>query len=142
MLIEVALDDPQVACVGAEEEVGNRADERDQPEQPVESHIPGHSRHLPLRHAEVPPLPDNVRAEGGGGDVAHHRHHVQDHVEPDGTVDAGDDEQPFEHPFHRLDPLPHRLRVGADGEGQSLVGEVRHAAQSPAPGLRSRSVSV
>ena len=59
-----------------------------------------------------------IGAKRRGGDVADDRDEVEDHVEPDRAVDAGDDEQPLEHPLHRLDPLPHRLRVGAEpGKG-------------------------
>src|SRR5690242_16274732 len=86
MLVEVALDHLQVAGVGAKEEVGNGSDPGDQPQQPVEPDIPCHPRQLPFRHSKVAALPNDVGAQGGGGDVAYHRHHVEEHVEADAPV--------------------------------------------------------
>src|SRR4029079_5011895 len=65
---------------------------------------------------------------------------VEDDVESDGLVEPGDDEHSLEQAFHRLDPLPHRLRIAAEpGKRQPfLIGH----RQSPLPGFCSSSVSV
>jgi hypothetical protein len=63
MLVEVLLDDPQVAAVRPEEEIGDRADPRDQAEQHVEADVSGHSGHVPFRHAEVARFPGDIAAK-------------------------------------------------------------------------------
>ena len=89
MLVEVALDDPQVAaCSSGRRSRGWRRRTRDQAEQEIDPDIAGHARHLPFRHAEVARFPHHVAAERGAGDVADHRDEVEDHVEPDLLLDA------------------------------------------------------
>ena len=105
MLVEVALDDAQVAGVGLEEIIGDGADPRDQAEQEVGADIAAHPRHLPLRHAEVARFPHHVAAERRAGDAADPGDEVEQHVEPDLLVGAGDGEGAFEHMLERLDPL-------------------------------------
>src|SRR6476661_3028110 len=76
VLVQVSLDDPQVAGVRPEKEVWHRTDERDQPEHPVDTDIPGHARDVPLRHAEIARFPCEVGAKRGGGGRADARHEV------------------------------------------------------------------
>jgi hypothetical protein len=64
MLVEVALDDPEVAGVRTEHEVEHVAGEGHETDRGVEPDVPGHAPELPLRHAEVPRFPHQIRAEG------------------------------------------------------------------------------
>jgi len=91
-------------------------------------------------HAEIAGFPDDVGAERRTGDVADPRDEVQDHVQPDRLVDAGNDEQSLEQLFHRFDALANRRRVRAQArEGQALVtGNGHHSL----PAGCCRSVSV
>ena len=104
--------------------------------------LPAIRRHLPFGHAEVARFPHHVAAERSSGDVADTRDEVEDDVEPDWPVDAGDDEHPLEQLLHRLDALAHGVRIRAEpGESALLLVHDGHC-YSPVPGLTSRSVSV
>src|SRR5690349_10075051 len=105
MLVEVPPNDLQVATVRAEEEVGNGADPGNEPEQEIDADIAGHAAHLPLGHAEVARFPDEVAAERSAGDVPYARDEIQDHIETDRTIDAGDDEHPFQQFLHHFDAV-------------------------------------
>ena len=94
--------------------------------------LPAIRVNLPLGHADVPRFPHDIGAERRRGDVADDRNEVEDHVEADRLVDAGDDEQPLEQLLHRLDPLPYRLRVGAElWDGKSPVTRNGHVSCLP-----------
>ena len=112
MLVEVALDDPEIARVRPEEEIGNGSDPRDQAEQPIDADIARHARDLPFRHSKILRFPHDVGAEGSRGDIADHRNQVEDDIEADRPIDPGDDEESFQHPFHRFDALSNRGGVG------------------------------
>ena len=53
MLVEMPLDDPEIAAVRAEEEIGDRADPRDQAEQEIDADI---ARHSAICHFDMPRL--------------------------------------------------------------------------------------
>jgi len=127
MLVEMSPDHPEVARIRSEQEIGNRADPRDEAEQEVETDITRHARQLPFRHAEIARFPDNISAERRAGDVADSRHQVEDDVQADGSVDSGNDEEPLEEMLHRLDaPANGRWIRPYPGEGQPIVTRNRH----------------
>src|SRR4051812_31882102 len=134
VLVEPALDDPEVARVRAEEEIRDRADPGDGAEQEIDADIAAHPRDMPFRHAEVARLPDDPQAHRGGDDVARHRDHVEDHVEADAIAGAWYGEGALEQFLHRLDPLPHRGGIGADrqpiGDAFELALVYRHQGSS------------
>src|SRR5206468_10816032 len=69
----------------------------------------------------------NVGAKRGCGDIAHHRHKVQNRVEADGLLRAGDDEQSLKQMFQGLDALADRCGIGAQGrEWEALIAQYRH----------------
>jgi hypothetical protein len=134
--IELAPDNLEVAGVRAEQEVGDRADPRDQAEQEIDSDITRHAAHLPFRQAEVARFPDHVAAERGADDVAGDGNEVEDDVEPDLAVGPGDGEQAFEQMLERLDALADRFGVAggvkaADGCGQGHWDYLSLAAFRP-----------
>src|SRR4051794_27584928 len=96
MLVEPALDDPQIAAVRAEEEIGDGADPGNGAEQEVEADIPGHPGDMPFRHAEVARFPDDPGAEARRDEVAGDGNEVEHDVEAHRPVEAGDDEHPLE----------------------------------------------
>src|SRR4051794_1638514 len=105
MLVEVALDDPQIARVRSEQEVGDRPYPGDKAEQKIDADVSRHARYLPLRHAEVARFPHHVAAKRRAGDIADSRDEVEYDVEADGAVEPRDHEHPLEQLFHRLDAL-------------------------------------
>src|SRR4051812_3358980 len=125
VLVEPALDDPEIARVRAEEEVRDRADPGNRAEQEVEADIAAHPRDMPFRHAEVARFPDDPRPHRRGNDVADDRDQVEDHVEADPIVGAGQPEGALEQQLHRLDPLAHRGGVAAE---RQAVGDAIEAA--------------
>jgi hypothetical protein len=120
----VALDDAEVAGVGLEEIVGDRANPRDQSEQEVGADIAAHPRHRPFRHAEVARFPDHVAAERCAGEVSDNRDEVEQDVEPDPFVGAGNGEGAFEQMLERLDALADGARAAVERQGAG-VDQVR-----------------
>src|SRR4029078_4715984 len=98
LAVEMPLYDLEIASVGAEEEVGNRADQRDHPQKPVHPNVPAHPGDTPFGHAESPRLPGEICSDRGGCRWAGERHEVEDNVEAYRMVDAGQDDDPFHQP--------------------------------------------
>src|SRR4028119_1263054 len=63
MLVEVALNDAQVAGVRLEEIIRHRADYWNHAQHPVDADILAHPRDLPLAHAKVARFPGEIGAE-------------------------------------------------------------------------------
>src|SRR6476469_4069480 len=96
MSVQMAFDHLDVAGVGPEEEIGDRADPGNEPEQEIEADIAGHPADLPFRHAEIAGFPNDVSAECRCRDVADAGDQVEDDVEADRAIEARDDEHPLE----------------------------------------------
>lgn len=112
MLVEMLLDDLEIARVRAEEKVEGIADERDRAERGVDAQIADHPPDLPLRHPQVARLPDQIGAHRRGDDVTDDGDQPDDRVEAYGAVDTGNDEAAFEKDFEHLDALAQRRGVG------------------------------
>jgi hypothetical protein len=63
-------------------------------------------------------------AHAGRHDAAADRHEVEDHVEAEPLVGAGDADRPLEQIFHPVHPPPHVGGI-AIGRGQAQVGHQR-----------------
>jgi hypothetical protein len=132
MLVEMTLDHAQIVGVRAEEEVGDGAQPRDQPKQEVRTDVRGHPRNLPPRHAEVSRFPHDIRAERRASDIPDARDEVENDVEPDGAVDAWNDDEPLEQSFHRFDALPDRCGIRPHlRQLQALILRPVHLNRSP-----------
>ena len=105
MLVEMLADDPQVAGVGPEHDVGRVSHERDEAQHRVEADIGHHPRHMEFGQAQIARFPDDIAAQRRRRDVADNGDQPQHDVQPDRTVDAGQNDHAFEQLFHRLDPL-------------------------------------
>src|SRR3990170_783687 len=125
--VEMAFDDPEVAGIRPEQEVGYGPDPWDQAQHEVDADIARHSRHLPFGHAEIARFPRHVGAEDRARGTSGERDQIEDHVEPDRAVYPGNDDQPLENPLQRLDACPDRFRVAAEArEGKSVLRWDRH----------------
>src|SRR3546814_14615388 len=96
--------------VRSEEEIGHRADERDQAQQEIQADIAHHSRHLKFRHADIARFPRHPRAERRADGAAADGNANEDHIETHWTVDPRNSEQPFDQLTHALDELATRGR--------------------------------
>ena len=156
MPVEVLADDPQVAGVRAEEEIRQRADQRDQPEQPVDPDIAAiraicifDMPRLRASHTIQPPIAAAI-------DVADDRHEVEDEVEPDrrlmpGTTNIRSSSSPSPRSAARTAagsrPSGRRDRGGVSGVGLGHgphLGSVRsrfNGCQARAFGSTARSRS-
>ena len=88
MLVEPALDDPQVAGVRLEEEVGDGADPGNGSEQEIDADIAGHPREMPFRHSQIARLPGEPAAHRRGDQASADRDQVEDDVEAELAVGA------------------------------------------------------
>jgi hypothetical protein len=70
---------------------------------------------LPFGQPQVARFPCDVAAQRGRADRADAGYDVQDDVQPDGLVDAWDDEHPLEDLFHRLNAPADGGGIGAEG---------------------------
>jgi nicotinate-nucleotide pyrophosphorylase (carboxylating) len=114
VLVEISLQDLEVAGVGAERKVEQVADQRDRPDCRIEADIAGHAGELELGQAQVARFPDEICAEPGGDHIAYDRDQPDDRIEPDRAVDDGQHKQSLEAAFQQLESLAHRGRVAAE----------------------------
>src|SRR5688572_28073718 len=142
VLVEPALDDPEVAAVRTEHEVERVAHEGDEADRRIDPDIAGHAPKLEARYAKVAAFPYQPGAHRGGDHVAEHRHQAENRVEPDPIADSGHDEGALEQALHRLEPAADRGGIAADrqpvGESLELFLRRRHGISSQGAG-RSNS---
>ena len=93
LLLEVALQEPQVLHVGAEGDVEGIARNRDRADHRVDERVAHHAHQRELADAELVRLPDDVARDCLRDEVARDRHEPQDRVEAKPNAGAGDDEQ-------------------------------------------------
>ena len=97
------------------------------PSRKVDPDVSAHPRHLPFGHAEIAGFPRHIGAERRAGGASGERDQVEDHVEPDRPIDAGNDDQPLEDLLERFDPCADRLRGRCQNrEGQAVLWLHRH----------------
>ena len=120
VLVEPALDDPEVAGVRLEQEVERVAEQGDEADGGVERDIAGHPRNLEFRHSEIAGFPDQPCPHRRGDDVADHGHQADDEVHAEAVIGARHCEGALEQTFHRLDPAAHR---GGVATGRQLAGD-------------------
>ena len=122
-LERMAAEQRQIPGVGAEREVVQVAQERDQADRQVDDQVHGHPGDDDAGDAEPRRLGDDPCADDPRDDVAHHRDEADDRVEPDLDRRARDPDELVERVRDPLDPPLGRVEAFAPAGTDDLASD-------------------